>query len=92
MTVVDRPAQPIQINKRLLVPGVVLVGIGGLSGAAGMMLATYALVSASRQWVKQQETPPREMVRQRMQQARVAGSAAADAWRSSRTSGTPTST
>ncbi len=81
MTTLEVQRQAIQIDRRLLVSGAVLLGIGGLCGAAGMLLGTYALISATRQWVNQQETPPNEIVRRRLQQAKVAGAAAADAWR-----------
>jgi hypothetical protein len=70
-----------QVNRSLLVGGGVLVGIGGLLGFTGMVLVGSALLSATRQWVKQLEQPPSEMARRKWQQARVAASAGAQAWR-----------
>jgi hypothetical protein len=78
-TDVSRPA--VQVNRGLLIGGAVLVGVGSLLGAAGVALGTYAIVSASRQWTKQLETPPNELARRTLHQAKVAGSAAANAWR-----------
>jgi hypothetical protein len=81
MTASGVSRQPLEINRGLLVGGAVLVGIGGLLGATGVLIGTFAIVSATRQWVKQLETPPSEMALQRLHQAKVATSAAAEAWR-----------
>ena len=70
-----------QLNRSLLVGGGVLVGVGGLLGLTGMVLVGSALLSATRQWVKQLEQPPSEMARRKWQQAKVAASAGAQAWR-----------
>jgi hypothetical protein len=70
-----------QLNRRLLVGGGLLVGIGGLLGFTGMVLVGSALLSATRQWVKQLEQPPSELARRTWQQAKVAASAGAQAWR-----------
>jgi hypothetical protein len=71
----------IQVNRRLLVGGGVLVGIGGLLGFTGMVLVGSALLSATRQWVNQLERPPSEIARRKWQQAKAAASAGAEAWR-----------
>jgi hypothetical protein len=70
-----------QLNRRLLVGGGLLVGIGGLLGFTGMVLVGSALLSATRQWVQQLEQPPSELARRTWQQAKVAASAGAQAWR-----------
>jgi hypothetical protein len=70
-----------QVNRSLLIGGGVLIGIGGLLGLTGMVLVGSALLSATRQWVKQLEQPPSVMARRRWQQAKVAASAGAQAWR-----------
>jgi hypothetical protein len=84
MTDVSR--QPVQINRGFVVSGAVLVGVGGLLGATGVLLGTYAILSATRQWMKQMETPPSVLATQRLHQAKVATAAAADAWRAERKS------
>ena len=85
MTASEMSRQPVRPNRGLLVSGAVLVGVGGMLGATGVLLGTFAILSATRQWVKQLETPPTEMASQRLHQARAATSAAtsaaADAWR-----------
>jgi hypothetical protein len=70
-----------QVNRSLLVGGGLLVGIGGLLGFTGMALVGSALLSATRQWVNRLEQPPSVMARRKWQQARVAASAGAQAWR-----------
>src|SRR4030095_7522817 len=70
----------IGVNRSLLVGGGVVVGIGGVLGFTGMVLVGSALLSATRQWVKQLEQPPSVMARRKWQQARVAAAAGAPAW------------
>ena len=81
MTASEVSRQPMQLNRGVLVSGAVLVGVGGLLGATGVLLGTFAILSATRHWMKQLETPPSEMAAQRLHQAKVATAAAADAWR-----------
>ena len=88
MTVNEMSRQPVQLNRGALMSGAVLVGVGGLLGATGVLLGTFAILSATRQWMKHLETPPSEIAAQRLHQAKVASSAAADAWRAERRSKT----
>jgi hypothetical protein len=71
----------VQLNRSLLVGGGVLVGLGGLLGFTGMVLISSALISATRQWVRQMERPPSELARRRWAQTKAAASAGAAAWR-----------
>jgi hypothetical protein len=72
---------PIQLNRRLIAGGGVLIGIGGLLGFTGMLLVGSAIISAARQRVNQLEQPPSELAKRRWQQARAATTAGAKAWR-----------
>jgi hypothetical protein len=81
MTASGISREPVEINRGLLVGGAVLVGIASVLGAVGVLIGGFAVMSATRQWVNQLETPPSEMARQTWHQAKVATSAAADAWR-----------
>jgi hypothetical protein len=76
---VSRPR--LHLNRGLVVAGAVLIGVGGVLGATGILLGTYAVVNASRDWMSQLEIPPGEIARRKLQQARMASVAAADAWR-----------
>ena len=71
----------VRLNRRLVVGGGVLIGIGGLLGFTGMLLVGSAIVSAARQRVNQLEQPPSELAKRTWQQARAATTAGAKAWR-----------
>ena len=73
----------VQLNRRRLAGGGVLIGIGGLLGFTGMLLVSFAIVSAARQRVNQLEQPPSELAKRTWQQARAATTAGAKAWRTS---------
>ena len=73
----------VRLNRRLVVGGGVLIGIGGLLGFTGMLLVGSAIVSAARQRVNHLEQPPSELAKRRWQQARAATTAGAKAWRNS---------
>jgi hypothetical protein len=73
----------VQLDRRLIAGGGVLIGIGGLLGFAGMVLVSSAIVSAARRRVNQLEQPPSELAKRTWQQARAATTAGAKAWRTS---------
>jgi hypothetical protein len=83
MTETELSRPTLHLNRKLLVTGAVLVGVGGVLGATGILLGTFAVVTATRDWMKQLEVPPSEIARRRLRQARTAGAAAAEAWRDS---------
>jgi hypothetical protein len=70
----------IRVNKKLVISGAVLVGIGGSLVATGVLLGSTAIASAMRQWVRQLDQPPSEMAKQKWNQARAATQAGAKAW------------
>jgi hypothetical protein len=74
---------PVQLNRRLIAGGGVLIGLGGLLGFTGMLLVSSAIVSAARRRVNQLEQPPSELAKRTWQQARAATTAGAQAWRNS---------
>jgi hypothetical protein len=63
-----------------LVTGAALVGAGALIALAGMAVGGSHLVSATRRWIREMETPPREQARIRWAQAKTAAAAGAAAW------------
>ena len=71
----------VQLSRRLIAGGGVLIGIGGLLGFTGMLLVSSAILSAARQRVNQLEQPPSELAKRTWQQARAATTAGAKAWR-----------
>jgi hypothetical protein len=75
----------VYLNKRLLATGAGLAAIGGLIGFAGVALAGAAVFGATRQWVGQLETSPRDVVALKLRQAKQASLAGAHAWRETST-------
>ena len=73
----------VQLSRRRIAGGGVLIGIGGLLGFSGMLLVSSAIVTVARQRVNQLEQPPSELAKRRWQQARAATTAGANAWRNS---------
>lgn len=65
-----------------LILGASLVGAGALLAVVGFAVAGAHLVSATRQWSRELETPPGQLARLKWEQARSAASAGADHWRS----------
>ena len=72
----------VQLNRRRIAGGGVLIGIGGLLGCAGVLLLSSALVAATRRRVNQLDQPPSEIARVKWRQAKAATTAGAQAWRS----------
>jgi hypothetical protein len=76
-----------QVDSRLLVGGMVLMGVGSALGLAGLALASSAVFAASRRWVREMDVPPSELARQKWAQARAATSAGIGAWRDGQPAG-----
>jgi hypothetical protein len=72
----------VRVNKKLVISGAVLVGIGGSLAATGVLLGSTAIASAMRQWVRQLDQPPTEIAKQKWNQARAATLAGTKAWQS----------
>ena len=64
-----------------LITGGSLIGIGAAIAAVGLAIAGAHLVSATRQWVNELETPPSELARLKWEQAKTAASSGAATWR-----------
>ena len=69
------------LNKRLLATGAGLMAVGSMIGLAGMAVAGVAMVTATRRYVGRMETSPRDLMAVKLQQAREASLAGAQAWR-----------
>ena len=70
-----------QLNSRLLLSGVLLMGIGGVIGLVGLAVGSSAVLAAGRRWVRQMEVPPGELAKRKLAQARAATAAGVGAWR-----------
>lgn len=79
------PDRAFRLNTRPLIVGGALMGMAGLLGLAGAVVAGSALAAAMRDWAGRQEVPPSEMARLQWSRAKAATTAAttagATAWR-----------
>jgi len=81
MTEDSSPDRAFRLNTRPLIVGGALMGVAGLVGLAGLMVAGTALAAAARDWAGRQEVPPSELARQHWSRAKAATTAGASAWR-----------
>ena len=75
--------QSIEVNRPLLLGGLVLISVGALIGTVGGIATTVAVIGAARSWVGQLDEPPSATARRRLAQARAAAIAGAQGWRQS---------
>jgi hypothetical protein len=68
------------MNRSRLIGAAVLVAVGSLLGATGLLLGSTTVVSAARDWVGQRDKPPTDSAKRAWKQAMAAGRAGAKAW------------
>jgi hypothetical protein len=64
-----------------LITGGSLIGIGAAIAAVGLAVAGAHLISATRQWVNELETPPSQLAKLKWEQAKTAAASGAATWR-----------
>ena len=64
-----------------LIVGGSLIGIGAAVAAVGVAIAGAHLISATRQWMNELETPPSQLARLKWEQAKTAAASGAATWR-----------
>ena len=69
------------VNRRTALTAALLVAIGGLVGATGLLVACGAVVAACRRWYRRVDLPPQELARLKWEQTKAAAGASAGAWR-----------
>lgn len=69
-----------QVSSGPLMVGGILMGVGALVALAGLAVAGTHVAAATRDWLKELETPPDQMARLKWEQAKAAMSAGADSW------------
>jgi hypothetical protein len=72
----------VQVNRGMLLAGVISVSFGCLLVALGSLLGGTAFLTAARQWMRQLDRPPQQTARLRYHQLRDATTAGARAWQS----------
>jgi len=63
-----------------LLAGGILLGVGAFLALAGVAVAGTHMVSATRAWMKELETPPSQLARLKWEQAKSAAAAGAANW------------
>ena len=63
-----------------MITGAALIGAGGLIALVGAIVGGTALASACRQWLRDLEVPPSEVVRHTWDQTKAAAAAGTAAW------------
>lgn len=69
------------VNRKTVLTAALLVGVGGLVGAAGLFVACGAVVGACRRWYRRVDLAPDELAKLKWEQAKAAAGAGAGAWR-----------
>jgi hypothetical protein len=63
-----------------LIAGAILVGAGSVIALAGIAVGGSHVVSATRQWARAMEPPPRELAKLQWAKAKTAAAAGTAAW------------
>ncbi|HKD88126.1 MAG TPA: hypothetical protein VKB62_06300, partial [Streptosporangiaceae bacterium] len=66
-----------KVNSTPMIVSACLVGAGSMIGIAGMIVGGTAMMSAARQWFRELEVPPSEVVKQKFGQTKAATAAGA---------------
>ena len=69
------------MNSTPMIVGACLIGAGSLIGITGMIVAGTTMMSAARQWFRELDVPPSEVVKQKFGQTVAATAAGASAWK-----------
>ncbi len=69
-----------QLNGTPMIVGAALIGAGAIIGFTGVLVGASAMVSATRQWLRELDVPPTEVVKQKLSQTKAATTAGASAW------------
>ena len=69
------------VNSTPMIVSACLIGAGSIIGIAGMIVGGAAMMSAARQWFRELEVPPSEVVKQKFDQTKAATAAGASAWK-----------
>jgi hypothetical protein len=69
-----------QVNRSLIITGAALIGTGALIAMAGVIVSGSALAAASREWFRELDVPPGEVLKHTWGQTKAAASAGSAAW------------
>jgi hypothetical protein len=69
-----------RLDSTPMIVGACLIGAGTIIGMTGLIVGGSAIISATRQWFRELEVPPSEVVKQKLSQTKAATAAGASAW------------
>lgn len=69
-----------RIESGPLKAGAILMGTGAVIGFVGLAVSGGHVLAATRRWIRELETPPSELARQKWMQGKAAVQAGASAW------------
>jgi hypothetical protein len=75
------PATGFNVNSTPMIVSACLIGAGGLVALTGMIVGGSVMVAACKQWFRDLEVPPSEVVKQKYSQTKAATAAGASAWK-----------
>lgn len=71
-----------EVRSGPLIAGGILIAIGTVVAMVGVGVAGAHVLSATREWMKELETPPDQIARLKWEQAKAAAAAGAASWQS----------
>jgi len=69
------------VDRKTVLAAALLMGVGGIIGATGLLVAGGAVVAAARRWYRRADLAPAELAKLKWEQAKAAAGASAGAWR-----------
>ena len=69
------------VNRRTALAAALLMAVGGLVGAAGLVVGCGAVIAACRRWYRRVDLPPHELAKLKWEQTKAAAGASDGAWR-----------
>lgn len=70
----------IEYHKPTMIAGAAMLAAGALIGMCGLITGGAAAFAAVRQWLREADMTPGEMVKHRLEQGKAAAAASAGAW------------
>lgn len=70
-----------EVRSGPLIVGGILIGVGAIVAMVGVAVAGTHLITATRAWMGELETPPDQLARLKWEQAKAAATAGAATWK-----------
>jgi hypothetical protein len=74
------PSSPFQVDRSSVIAGAALIGAGGVIALIGVIVSGTAITVAWRNWLRDLDVPPSEVVRHKWDQTKAATAAGTAAW------------